>query len=90
MVPLNITSDLILYKIDASHCKLSAGDSIAPGMEIGKDIDTGSIIIADVRGHVHAVHFSGGDHAMIVLVYVEKELLLSYHVGSAFRGLIRI
>lgn len=77
MSPTRMTSDLTVYKIDASRCALRVGDLIEPGTTIGEDFDTGMILQAEAHGQVEGIHFSGADHALVILVRVDTPLILA-------------
>lgn len=68
MSSTKITSDLFVFKVDASKCELNVGDKVIPGLTIGEDYETGEEITSETNGKVEGVHFSGADHALIVLI----------------------
>jgi len=76
MGPTRMTSDLVVYKIDASRCDLRVGDLVAPGMTIGADSDTGVTLKAEAHGQVEGIHFSGADHALVILIRAEAPQVL--------------
>lgn len=69
-----MTSDLIVYKISASRCDLRIGDLVKPGQPIGEHYDTGALLHSEVYGQVEGIHFSGADHALVVLIRVEVQV----------------
>jgi hypothetical protein len=66
-----VTSDLIVYKISASHCDLHIGDLVKPGTPIGEHYDTDELLKSEVYGQVEGIHFSGADHALVILIRTE-------------------
>jgi hypothetical protein len=66
-----VTSDLVVYKVGASHCDLRIGDLVKPGTPIGEHYDTGAPLTSEVYGQVEGIHFSGADHALVILIRVE-------------------
>jgi hypothetical protein len=72
-----MTSDLVMYKIDASRCDLRVGDLVAPGRMIGQDLETGSTLESDAHGQVEGVYFSGADHALVILIRMSAPRVLA-------------
>lgn len=68
-----MTSDLQIYKVSAARCDLRLGDLVKPGTPIGEHCETGALLASEVYGQVEGIHFSGADHAIIVLLRVETE-----------------
>lgn len=66
-----MTSDLQVYKIGASHCELRIGDLVTPGTLMGEHYETGARLESEVYGQVEGIYFSGADHALVILVRVE-------------------
>ncbi|MFZ5916509.1 MAG: hypothetical protein ACOYZ7_06230 [Chloroflexota bacterium] len=58
----------ILFRIDASRCQLSVGDTVAPETAIGENPDTGAGVVAGCHGQVEAITFCAADHTLIVTV----------------------
>lgn len=66
-----MTSDLMMYTVDAGRSNLAVGQSVTPETEIGEDLETRESLRAGVHGQVQGIHFSGGEHVLIVLVRVD-------------------
>jgi hypothetical protein len=62
------------FKVEASRCNLCVGDLVSPDTVIGTDIETGETVITGCRGQVVAVNFSGGEHALMVIIQPTAEL----------------
>ncbi len=58
----------VRFKIAASWCDLRVGDQVAPETRVGVDYDSGDVVTAGCHGQVVAVTFSGGEHALIVII----------------------
>jgi beta-lactam-binding protein with PASTA domain len=56
------------FKIDASLCNLRVGDTVEPETVIGMDFETGQKVKAGRHGRVEAVSFSGGEHALTIVI----------------------
>ena len=56
------------FKIDASLCNLRVGDTVEPETVIGMDSETGEMVKAGRHGRVEAVSFSGGGHALTIVI----------------------
>jgi hypothetical protein len=56
------------FKIDASLCNLRVGDTVEPETVIGMDFETGEMVRARRHGRVEAVSFSGGGHALTIVI----------------------
>ena len=56
------------FKIDASLCNLRVGDIVEPETVIGMDFETGEMVRAGRHGQVEAVSFSGGEHALTIVI----------------------
>ncbi len=56
------------FKIDASQCNLRVGDMVEPETVIGMDFETGETVRAGRHGQVKAVSFSGGGHALTIVI----------------------
>ena len=56
------------FKIAASVCDLRIGDQVSPETRVGVDYDSGEVVTAGCRGRVVAVTFSGGEHALTVVI----------------------
>jgi hypothetical protein len=78
-----VTSDLMMYSIDASWSNVAVGQPVAPETVIGKDLETGETLLAGVDGRVQGVHFSGGEHALIVLVQMDDTAAAGAEVAGA-------
>jgi len=44
---------------------------VTANTEIGDDLEKGLLLRAEVEGTVEGVYFSGGDHALVVLVRLD-------------------
>jgi hypothetical protein len=72
--PLNSSGPChIRFKIAASWCDLRVGDQVAPETRVGVDYESGAVALAGCNGRVVAVTFSGGDHALIVVIETTPE-----------------
>jgi hypothetical protein len=58
----------IRFKIAASVCDLRIGDQVSPETRVGVDYESGEVVSAGCHGRVVAVTFSGGEHALIVII----------------------
>jgi hypothetical protein len=67
--------DLLLFKIDASRFDLQIGSRVTPDTVIGQDAESGEEVTAGCYGWVQAVTFSGGDHALVVLIKAEPAII---------------
>jgi hypothetical protein len=56
------------FKIDASLCNLRVGDTVEPETVVGMDFETGEMVKAGRHGRVEAVGFSGGRHALTIVI----------------------
>ncbi len=56
------------FKVDASQCNLRVGDIVEPETVIGMDFETGEMVMAGRHGQVEAVGFSGGEHALVIVI----------------------
>ena len=63
----------IRFKIAASVCDLKVGDQVSPETRVGVDYESGATVTAGCRGRVVAVTFSGGEHALIVVIETTPE-----------------
>jgi hypothetical protein len=63
----------IRFKIAASWCDLRVGDQVAPETRVGVDYESGAVVTAGCRGRVVAATFSGGEHALIVVIETTPE-----------------
>jgi hypothetical protein len=57
----------IRFKIAASRCDLRVGDQVALETRVGVDYESGEVA-AGCHGRVVAVTFSGGEHALTVVI----------------------
>ncbi len=58
----------IRFKIAASVCELRVGDRVSPDTRVGADYESGEVVTAGCHGRVEAVTFSGGEHALVVVI----------------------
>ena len=63
----------VQFKIEANKCSLRVGDSVTPDTVVGTAVETGETVIAGCHGKVIGVHFSGGEHALIVTVHPKAQ-----------------
>ena len=63
----------VQFKIEASRCSLRVGDSVTPDTVIGTDAETGKTVTVGCHGKVMGVHFSGGEHALIVTIHLKAQ-----------------
>lgn len=61
-----------VFKIEASRCDLRTGDPVSPETVVGEDIETGETVHAGCHGTVEAISFAGADHALVVLIRVDR------------------
>jgi len=60
------------YLIEASRCTLREGQRVAPGEELGQDLETGMPVVCECRGVVEAVRFGGAEHSLWVVIRCEE------------------
>ena len=66
MNPQRASSDLALFKIDASRCDLRIGDRVTPETKVGEDFETGETVKAGCHGEVEGINFIADDHALVI------------------------
>ena len=72
--PLNASLPrYIRFKIAASVCDLRIGDQVSPETRVGVDYESGEAVTARCHGRVVAVTFSGGEHALIVVIELTSD-----------------
>ncbi len=72
--PVSSLPRCIRFKIEASLCNLRIGDEVSPQTVVGIDNESGETVTAGCHGRVVAVTFSGGEHALIVVIETTPEL----------------